>query len=119
MNGAVQTSWNPPAAFQAYKSGILEGFGSELAQGKDSGKPAHSSVIIGWKTEAGKPVWIVRNTHGAHFGMEGDLLVPRGGNAFSIETDLQVYQVESGGGSSGISSSAPTSDLYLSLKGQK
>lgn len=27
MNGAVQTSWNPPAAFQVYKKGILEGFG--------------------------------------------------------------------------------------------
>lgn len=83
LNGAVQTSWNPPAAFEAYSSGVLRDFSksaslAQTAKKNRNGKPAHSSLIIGWTTEMGIPVWIVRNTHGSHFGMMGDVYIPRG-----------------------------------------
>lgn len=70
MNGAVQTSWNPPFHMNTYSEGLLEETASlprtstdsskdefdaskslnSFAQNKfgEGGKPAHASVIIGW-----------------------------------------------------------------------
>ena len=60
----------------------------------DKGKIAwmdmnHSVVIIGWgvdkKTE--QKYWIVRNSYGPKWGMNGDFLVARGTNDFGMEVE--------------------------------
>ena len=61
-------------------------------------KPTHASVIIGWTSVLGRngnqPVWLVRNTRGESFGMKGDFMVPRGSNAYHIESDILAFEVE-------------------------
>ena len=59
--------------------------------------PNHASVIIGWgqgPESDDKPYWIVRNSFGESFGMGGDMYVPRGQNAFQIETDIIGFEPE-------------------------
>lgn len=49
----------------------------------------HSVVIIGWgkdeKTDT--RYWIVRNSYGPKWGMDGDFLVKRGNNDFGMEVE--------------------------------
>jgi len=49
----------------------------------------HSVVIVGWgedkKTDT--KYWIVRNSYGEKWGMEGDFLVKRGNNDFGMEVE--------------------------------
>ena len=64
----------------------------------DKGKIAwmdmnHSVVIIGWgvdkKTES--KYWIVRNSYGPKWGMNGDFLVARGNNDFGMEVEQIAF----------------------------
>lgn len=49
----------------------------------------HSVVIVGWgkddKTDT--RYWIVRNSYGPKWGMDGDFLVKRGDNDFGMEVE--------------------------------
>lgn len=49
----------------------------------------HSVVIVGWgedkKTDT--KYWIVRNSYGEKWGMDGDFLVKRGNNDFGMEVE--------------------------------
>jgi len=49
----------------------------------------HSVVIVGWgkdeKTDT--RYWIVRNSYGPKWGMDGDFLVKRGNNDFGMEVE--------------------------------
>ena len=49
----------------------------------------HSVVIIGWGKEekTGTGYWIVRNSYGPNWGMNGDFLVKRGSNDFGMEVE--------------------------------
>lgn len=49
----------------------------------------HSVVIIGWGKEekTGTGYWIVRNSYGPNWGMNGDFLVKRGNNDFGMEVE--------------------------------
>lgn len=55
----------------------------------------HSVVIVGWgidkKTQT--KYWIVRNSYGKRWGMNGDFLVRRGENDFGIESETTGYDV--------------------------
>jgi C1A family cysteine protease len=42
----------------------------------------------------GQKVWIMRNSYGSRFGMNGDLYVQRGGNAFNTEEHITVFDAE-------------------------
>jgi len=49
----------------------------------------HSVVIVGWGKDkkTNTKYWIVRNSYGPQWGMEGDFLVKRGGNDFGMEVE--------------------------------
>ena len=49
----------------------------------------HSVVILGWGKDpkTGVGYWIVRNSYGPKWGMDGDFLVKRGDNDFGMEVE--------------------------------
>ena len=55
----------------------------------------HSVVIVGWGNDAksGTRYWIVRNSYGPKWGMNGDFLVARGNNDFGIEEEISAFEV--------------------------
>jgi len=55
----------------------------------------HSVVIVGWGVDdkTGTKFWIVRNSYGKRWGMDGDFLVRRGENDFGIESETTGYGV--------------------------
>jgi len=54
----------------------------------------HSVVIVGWgkdeKTDT--RYWIVRNSYGPKWGMDGDFLVKRGNNDFGMEVEQIAFE---------------------------
>jgi len=54
----------------------------------------HSVVIVGWgedkKTDT--KYWIVRNSYGEKWGMDGDFLVKRGNNDFGMEVEQIAFE---------------------------
>ena len=55
----------------------------------------HSVVITGWGVDpkTGTKYWIVRNSYGKKWGMNGDFWVRRGENDFGIESETTAYDV--------------------------
>ena len=53
----------------------------------------HSVVIVGWGVDerTGTKYWIVRNSYGKRWGMDGDFYVRRGENDFGIESETTGY----------------------------
>mmetsp|Transcript_33023 Transcript_33023/g.50600 ORF Transcript_33023/g.50600 Transcript_33023/m.50600 type:complete len:132 (-) Transcript_33023:63-458(-) len=53
----------------------------------------HSVVIIGWGQDekTGTRYWIVRNSYGPQWGMNGDFLVERGNNDFGMEVEQIAF----------------------------
>jgi hypothetical protein len=49
----------------------------------------HSVVILGWGKDpkTNTKYWIVRNSYGPQWGMEGDFLVKKGNNDFGMEVE--------------------------------
>ena len=56
----------------------------------------HSVVIVGWGKDqkTGVGYWIVRNSYGDTWGMNGDFHVRRGLDDFGLESELSAYDVE-------------------------
>lgn len=54
----------------------------------------HSVVIVGWGKEekTGTGYWIVRNSYGPSWGMNGDFLVKRGSNDFGMEVEQIAFE---------------------------
>ena len=56
----------------------------------------HSVVIIGWgHDEKSGPYWIVRNSFGRNWGIDGDFQVAMGVNDFGIEEEVSAFEVRS------------------------
>ena len=55
----------------------------------------HSVVITGWGVypKTSTKYWIVRNSYGEKWGMQGDFWVRRGENYFGIESETTGYDV--------------------------
>lgn len=53
----------------------------------------HSVLLLGWGTDkkTGMKYWIVRNSHGDDWGMNGDFYMRRGMNDFGVESELSGY----------------------------
>jgi cathepsin L len=68
------------ASFEYYKSGVYD----------DSGCSAwelcHSLTIVGYGTESGEDYWLVRNSFGTTWGLEGYGMVKRNGGNCGIQT---------------------------------
>jgi cathepsin X len=62
--GPISCSMEVTDNFDNYQSGIYSEY-------KDNIKPNHVVSIIGWGQEEGKEYWIVRNSWGVYFGMDG------------------------------------------------
>lgn len=56
----------------------------------------HTVFVVGWGVDAdtGTKYWIVRNSYGDRWGMNGDMHVKRGNNDYGIESELSGYKVE-------------------------
>jgi len=54
----------------------------------------HSVVIVGWGKDPKSDTryWIVRNSYGTKWGMEGDFLVKRGNNDFGMEVEQIAFE---------------------------
>ena len=55
----------------------------------------HTIFLVGWKKEetTGMPIWIVRNSYGDSWGMNGDFYVKRGNDDFGIESEISAYDI--------------------------
>ena len=53
----------------------------------------HSVVIVGWGSDpkSGTRYWVVRNSYGPKWGMNGDFLVARGNNDFGMEVEQMAF----------------------------
>merc|ERR1712032_59948 len=54
----------------------------------------HSVVIVGWGKDEKSDAryWIVRNSYGPKWGMDGDFLVKRGNNDFGMEVEQIAFE---------------------------
>lgn len=116
-NGPINGDFQAPKIFSIYKEGIFSEKGLidlhrkqqeqllQLAQtSKMKNKPSdmtendkgvswvemnHSVVIVGWgrDKESDTPYWLVRNSYGPNWGMNGDFMVKRGNNDFGMEVE--------------------------------
>jgi len=51
-------------------------------------------VIIGWgEDKKNGPYWVIRNSFGKDWGMDGDFLVSRGKNDFGVEEEVAGFEV--------------------------
>jgi len=121
-NGPINGDFQAPRIFAIYRDGIFSEKGLidlhreqqdaiRLAQTKSGVEEVpndtttnargvswvemnHSVVIVGWghDKEANTPYWIVRNSYGPNWGMNGDFLVKRGGNDFGMEVENVAFE---------------------------
>ena len=55
----------------------------------------HSVVVLGWGVDqGGQKFWIVRNSYGPSWGMEGDFLLRRGHDDFGFESEQVSFEPE-------------------------
>lgn len=56
----------------------------------------HSIYIVGWGFDKEKniPYWIIRNSYGDKWGMNGDFLVRRGQDDYGVESEITAFDVE-------------------------
>jgi len=80
-NGPVQVAFMVYKSFMSYKSGVYsKSFWELLPEG------GHAVKFTGWGTEDGTDYWLVANSWGTNWGLEGFFKIGRGSNACGIET---------------------------------
>lgn len=117
-NGALNTEFQAPSVFGTYREGILSETGisslQKLSLSETAGLKAsevskesldskgiawqnlnHSVVVLGWGVDqGGQKFWIVRNSYGPSWGMEGDFLLRRGHDDFGFESEQVSFEAE-------------------------
>merc|ERR1712146_533201 len=85
-NGPIQVAFMVYKSFMSYKSGVYtKHFWEFLPEG------GHAVKIIGWGTESGTDYWLVANSWGTTWGIDGTFKIKRGINACGIETQGPPY----------------------------
>jgi len=80
-HGPIQVGFIVFPSFMSYISGVYQKHESEKVP---SG--GHAVKIVGWGTEAGLDFWLVANSWGSSWGLEGLFKIARGSDECSIET---------------------------------
>jgi cathepsin B len=77
-NGPVQAAFNVYQDFFNYKSGVYKHVSGGLAGG-------HAIKIVGWGQSGSEPYWIVANSWGTSWGIDGFFWILRGHDECVIE----------------------------------
>ena len=86
------TDWYMPPYSKAYKSGIFQN--QELAEQvghMQSTNPNHASNIIGWGEQGGTKYWIIRNSFGESYGVNGNINIKMG--QFMVNSYVAGFEV--------------------------
>ena len=81
-NGPVEAGFMVYKSFMSYKSGVYQ---REWWQFWDELMGGHAIKIIGWGTEDGVDFWMIANSWGTTWGLDGYFKIKRGVNECSIE----------------------------------
>lgn len=79
QRGPFACSISVPDDFEDYTSGIYEDHTGNL-------NTVHEIAIVGYGEENGVPYWMIRNSWGQHWGIQGFAKVIRGKNNLAIES---------------------------------
>ena len=84
-HGAVLVGMAANDAFFQYRGGVFAGCSQD-------DRPNHAVVVVGYGTDyhSGVDYWLVKNSHGTHWGDQGYMRIQRGVNMCGIETTTQV-----------------------------
>jgi len=80
-NGPLEVAFDVYQDFFAYKSGVYVHKSGGLAGG-------HAVKLIGWGEESGVPYWLLANSWGTSWGMNGFFMIKRGSDECGIEDDV-------------------------------
>jgi len=80
-NGPIQVAFKVYSSFMSYKSGVYHKHFWEFRP-----EGGHAVKMVGWGTENDTPYWLVANSWGTRWGLEGFFKIKRGGDACGIET---------------------------------
>ena len=85
-NGPIQVAFMVYKSFMSYKSGVYAKKWNEFIP-----EGGHAVKIIGWGTEDGSDYWLVANSWGPTWGLDGFFKIKRGVNECSIEKEGPPY----------------------------
>jgi len=80
-NGPIQVAFMVYKSFMSYKSGVYKKHIWEILP-----EGGHAVKIIGFGVEDGKDYWLVANSWGTTWGLEGYFKMARGNNACGMES---------------------------------
>jgi len=85
-NGPIQVGFKVYKSFMSYKSGVYNKASWEMLP-----EGGHAVKMIGWGTEDGQDYWLVANSWGTTWGLEGFFKIARGVDACGMETQGPPY----------------------------
>jgi len=80
-NGPIQSGYTVYSDFYNYNSGVYIYDGTSPSEG------GHAIRIIGWGTDSGVDYWLVANSWGTGFGIDGYFKIRRGTDEAGIESN--------------------------------
>eukprot|EP00692_Jakoba_bahamiensis_P002912 EC686717.1.p2 GENE.EC686717.1~~EC686717.1.p2 ORF type:complete len:151 (+),score=40.93 EC686717.1:3-455(+) len=80
-NGPVQTGFSVYQDFMSYQSGVYKHHSGSLLGG-------HAVEIVGWGVSGSEAYWIVKNSWGTSWGIDGYFWIARGSDECGIEADV-------------------------------
>ncbi|CAL6018401.1 Papain_family cysteine protease [Hexamita inflata] len=99
--------------FNVYSSGIFSG---SCSKGTGSN---HQITYVGYGTYQGKPVWVIQNSWGTSWGIQGTFMIERGKNAMCTEATIDISLNRYFGFDADQDVPFEQSDAYKTLKGSK
>lgn len=96
QNGPIVVSFEPKYDFMYYKSGIYHSLDASEWIQKGERQPAwekvdHSVLCVGWGEDNGEHYWLLQNTWGDDWGLNGFFKMRRGTDESSIESMGEAY----------------------------
>lgn len=85
-NGPIQVAFMVYKSFMSYKSGVYSKHFWELIP-----EGGHAVKIVGWGTDSGTDYWLVANSWGTTWGLDGFFKIKRGTNQCGIEKNGPPY----------------------------